>query len=52
MKATPECRLADGFETWERIYAQLSFIAIGIIGTVGVALVDWRGALAYAFIYL
>lgn len=52
MKADRECTLARGFETWEKIYAQVSFIAIGVIGTVGVALVDWRWALAYAFIYL
>ena len=52
MKAGPRCTLADGFETWEKIYAQLSFVAIGTIGAVGVALIDWRWALAYVFIYL
>lgn len=52
MKDKPECTLANGFETWEKIYAQVSFIAFGTIGTVGVALVDWRWALAYALIYV
>ena len=52
MKTGAKCTLADGFETWEKICAQLSFIAIGTIGAVGVALVDWRWALAYVFIYL
>jgi MFS family permease len=52
MKGEREYTLARGFETWEKIYAQLSFIAIGTIGTVGVALVDWRWALVYALIYL
>lgn len=52
MKAGPKCTLADGFETWEKIYAQSSFIAIGTIGTVGVAVVDWRWGLVYLFIYL
>lgn len=52
MKAGPRCTLADAFETWEKIYAQLSFIAIGTIGTVGVALVDWRWAVAYVLFYL
>lgn len=52
MKADSKCTLADGFATWEKIYAQLSFIAFGAIGAVGVALVDWRWALVYVFIYL
>jgi MFS family permease len=52
MKPGSKCTLADGFETWEKIYAQLSFIAIGTIGAVGIAVVDWRWALAYVFIYL
>ncbi len=52
MKNTPECELSDGFHTWEKIYAQASFTAIFTIGTVGIALLDWRWALAYLFIYL
>ena len=52
MKADPKCELAGRFETWEKIYAQVSFLAMGIIATVGVALVDWRWALAYLFFFL
>lgn len=52
MKTGPKCTLADGFEIWEKIYAQLSFIGMGTIGAVGVAVVDWRWALVYLFIYL
>jgi hypothetical protein len=52
MKVGRECTQAKGFETWEKVYAQASFIAIGTTGTVGVALVDWRWAFAYAFIYV
>ena len=52
MKNKNECTLANGFNLWEKIWAQFSFIAMGIIGTVGIALVDWRWALIYFFIYL
>jgi len=52
MEAERNCTLAQGFETWEKIYAQASFITIGIIGTVGMALVDWRWALAYIIVYI
>ncbi len=51
MNNKTECKLADGFTLWEKIWAQFSFIAMGIIGAVGIALVDWRWALIYFFIY-
>jgi hypothetical protein len=46
------CTLAQRFKTWEKVYAQVSFIAIGATGTVGIAVLDWRWALAYAAVYL
>ena len=49
MKDKEECLLADGFTIWQKLYAQFAFIAMGIIGTVGIALVDWRLALPYLF---
>jgi len=52
MKDKNECTLIDGFKIWQKIYAQFSFIAMGIIGGVGIALVDWRWALLYLFIFL
>lgn len=52
MKPERKCTLAQSFETWEKIYAQVSFTAIGTIGTAGVALVDWRWALAYVVVFL
>jgi hypothetical protein len=52
MKGRSECRLADGFSVWEKMYAQFSFFAVGIIGTVGILLVDWRWAPLYVFIYV
>jgi hypothetical protein len=52
MKDKNECILIEGFNIWQKIYAQFSFIAMGIIGSVGIALVDWRWALLYLFIYL
>ena len=51
MKNKNECTLVNGFNLWEKIWAQFSFIAICIIGTVGIVLVDWRWALLYLFIY-
>ena len=51
MKDKTECTLADGFNLWEKIFAQFSFFAMGIIGTVGIILVDWRWSLPYLFIY-
>jgi hypothetical protein len=50
MKEKAERMLADGFELWEKIYALSSFIAMGIMGTVGIVLVDWRWVLPYLFI--
>jgi hypothetical protein len=46
-----KCSLAEGFSIWEKFYAQFSFIAMGVIGTVGIALVDRRWILPYLFIY-
>lgn len=52
MKGSPECTLSGGFQTWEKVYALLSFSAIFTIGTVGIALLDWRWALVYLLFYL
>jgi MFS family permease len=46
------CSLAEGFSLWEKIYAQFSFIATGVIGTAGILLVDWRWVLPYLLIYV
>jgi hypothetical protein len=46
MTAESGCTLADGFETREKIRAQVSFLAIGAVGAVCVAILDWRWALA------
>ena len=50
MKVKSECKLSDGFSIWEKMYAQFSFFAMGIIGTVGIALVDWRWIFPYLLI--
>ena len=52
MQRKTACRLADGFSTGEKIYAQVSFLAMGLTGVVGIALVDWRWVPAYLVIYL
>jgi len=51
MTEKAECTLADGFRLWEKIYAQGSFIGMGIFAVVGIALVDWRWVLPYLVIY-
>ncbi len=51
MKLETKCTLADGFSLWEKTYAQFSFLAMGILGTVGIGFVDWRWAPPYLFIY-
>ena len=52
MKDKSECTLANGFKLWEKIYAQFSFIATGVIGITGILLVDWRWVLPYLLIYV
>lgn len=52
MKLNSACNLADGFSIREKIYAQSSFVAMGLSGTVGIALVDWRWVPPYLVIYL
>lgn len=44
------CFLAGKFKLWEKIYAQVCFFGIGIIGTVGIILVDWFWVFPYIFI--
>ncbi len=50
MKDIPDCALAEGFSFWEKFYAQFSFIAMSVIGTVGIVLVDWPWVLPYLLI--
>jgi hypothetical protein len=45
-----KCSLAEGFSHWEKIYAQFSFITMGVIGTVGIVLADWPWILPYIVI--
>jgi hypothetical protein len=51
MKNTNNCSLAEGFSLWEKIYAQTSFIGMGVLGTLGIILVDWPWVIPYIFIY-
>ena len=52
MEDKSECTLANGFKIWEKIYAQFSFIGIGVIGSIGILLVDWRWIVPYLLIYV
>lgn len=51
MNVGAECRLAEGFSVWEKAWAQLSFSAMGILGTVGIVLTDWPWVFPYIVIY-
>ena len=52
MRDTAPCQYADSFTLREKLWAQISFNVFAIVGIVGIALVDWRWAVPYAFIYL
>ncbi len=51
MDCDAECSLSKGFRPREKIYAQSSFIGMGVIGTVGIAMVDWPWVLPYIIVY-
>ncbi len=51
MQSKSGCTLADGFNLWEKIYAQFSFLSMCVIGTIGILVVDWRWAMAYVVIF-
>ena len=38
MNREPKCTLAEGFSVWEKVWAQLSFTVMGVLGTVGIVL--------------
>lgn len=51
MSDTTKCQCAEGFTLGEKLWSQISFNVFAIVGTIGIALVDWRWAVPYAFIY-
>jgi hypothetical protein len=51
MKYSINCSRAEGFSLWEKIYAQVSFIGIGLLGTIGIILTDWVWVIPYLLIY-
>jgi len=51
MKKPTDCPLSDGFSVWEKMYAQLSFLTMGIVGTIGIISVDWPWVLPYVVVY-
>ncbi len=46
-----KCTLAEGFSFREKVWAQLSFLVMGISGTVGILLADWPWVFPYVLIY-
>jgi hypothetical protein len=51
MEDRPQCELACGFRLRDKIYAQLSFLAMGILGTIGIILTDWIWVFPYIAFY-
>ncbi len=51
MKGAPRCPLARGFSLPEKLYAQTSFIAMGVLGSVGILLEDPIWIAPYILIY-
>lgn len=46
-----KCSLREGFSLPEKLWAQFSFFAMGVIGTIGILLVDRYWVLPYILIY-
>jgi hypothetical protein len=51
MKESVNCKLAEGFSIWEKLHAQVSFFAMGILGTIGIFYTDWVWVIPYVLIY-
>ena len=51
MQREPKCPVAEGFSLREKIWAQVSFLVMGVSGTVGIVLNDWVWVLPYVLIY-
>lgn len=46
-----QCFLSEKFSVWQKLYAQLSFTTMGIVGTVGIILIDWILVIPYIIVY-
>jgi hypothetical protein len=51
MEDRPECELACGFRLRDKLYAQFTFIAMGVLGTIGIILEDWIWIIPYVVFY-
>lgn len=45
------CRLAVGFSSGEKAFAQISFLVMGVAGTAGIVMADWPWVLPYLAIF-
>ncbi len=45
-----ECRYANGFSLWEKLWAQGSYFTMMIVGTAGIARADWHWLAPYLLI--
>jgi hypothetical protein len=48
--AKTECRYANGFSLWEKLWAQLSFFAMMFAGIAGIARADWHWLAPYLIV--
>lgn len=51
MIKTKGCNLSGKFKLWEKLYAQLSFMAMGILGSIGIIQVNWIWFIPYFLIF-
>ena len=51
MSNNHQCTLTEGFSIWEKLWAQLSFMGMGIIGTIAIIQYNWMWVFPYVFVY-
>ena len=51
MTGKNQCALAKGFSLRAKMWAQISFLGMGIIGTIVTAQYDWKWAIPYVLVF-
>jgi len=51
MSNNHQCTLAEGFSIGEKLWAQLSFFGMGIIGTIAIFQYNWLWVFPYVIVY-
>ncbi|MBU1237218.1 MAG: hypothetical protein KJ634_01890 [Gammaproteobacteria bacterium] len=51
MNDSTPCQLANGFSLREKLYAQITFFTMAIVGIIGIARADWPWLLPYLVVF-